>query len=275
MRFRPCIDLHDGVVKQIVGGSLVDGDPAALRTNFVAEKSPAWFAGLYRRDALHGGHVIKLGPGNDAAASAALAAWPGGLQVGGGIDADTAPLWLDRGASHVIVTSAVFSAGRIDWSRLQRLVTAVGRQRLVLDLSCRRRAENYWIVTDRWQKFTDEAISPATLDTLAQFCAEFLVHAADVEGQCAGVELDLVERLGRWSPIPTTYAGGIRDLADLKLIEDAGAGRLDATIGSALDLFGGSLPYQAVLAFIREEGRGRSAGTPADTPSPPPPGTTN
>jgi phosphoribosylformimino-5-aminoimidazole carboxamide ribotide isomerase len=249
MRFRPCIDLHDGVVKQLVGGTLIEGDPAALCTNFVAEKPPAWFAELYRRDGLTGGHVIRLGPGNDTAAGEALAAWPGGLQLGGGIDAANASYWLDQGASHVIVTSAVFSHGRIDWRRLQELVAAVGRQRLVLDLSCRRRGDEYWIVTDRWQKFTAEKISPPLLESLARCCDEFLVHAADVEGRCAGIELELVARLGQWSPLATTYAGGVRNLDDLRLLEVAGGGRLDATIGSALDIFGGTLSYREVVSF--------------------------
>ncbi len=251
MRFRPCIDLHDGVVKQIVGGTLNDTDPAALRTNFVAEQSPAWFAELYRSDNLTGGHIIKLGAGNDDAAASALAAWPGGMQLGGGIDIDNATLWITRGASHVIVTSAVFHQGKIDWQRLKQLVQAVGRRRLVLDLSCRRRDNDYYIVTDRWQKFTSETISPENLEALAAFCDEFLIHAADVEGRCAGIERELVEKLGRWSPLPTTYAGGIRNFDDLRLIEDAGGGRLDATIGSALDIFGGDLPYAAVVEFCR------------------------
>jgi phosphoribosylformimino-5-aminoimidazole carboxamide ribotide isomerase len=251
MRFRPCIDLHDGVVKQIVGGTLNDTDPAALHTNFVAEQSPAWFVDLYRSDNLTGGHIIKLGAGNDAAAASALAAWPGGMQLGGGIDVDNAALWLKRGASHVIVTSAVFRQGKIDWPRLKQLEQAVGRRRLVLDLSCRRRDNDYYIVTDRWQKFTSETISPANLEALAAFCDEFLIHAADVEGRCAGIEEELVEKLGRWSPLPTTYAGGIRNFDDLRLIEDAGGGRLDATIGSALDIFGGALPYGAVVEFCR------------------------
>jgi len=260
MRFRPCIDLHDGVVKQLVGGTLNDADPAALRTNFVAEKSPAWFADLYRSDNLTGGHIIKLGAGNDAAATSALAAWPGGMQLGGGIDLDNATLWLERGASHVIVTSAVFRHGKIDWQRLKQLVQTVGRRRLVLDLSCRRRDNDYYIVTERWQKFTSEIISPKNLQTLATFCDEFLIHAADVEGRCAGIEEELVEKLGRWSPLPTTYAGGIRNLDDLRLIEETGCGRLDATIGSALDIFGGELPYATVVDFCRTtagQGEGR------------------
>lgn len=251
MKFRPCIDLHNGKVKQIVGSTLDDDNPLALTTNFTAEKPSSWFAELYRADGLTGGHVIKLGPGNDEAAREALAAWPGGLQVGGGITAENAVQWLDWGASHVIVTSYVFTDGRVDRERLARLVRAVGRQRLVLDLSCRRRGNDYVIVTDRWQKFTDVLVCAAVLEDLARSCDEFLIHAADVEGKCSGIESELVRRLAQWSPLPATYAGGVRDLADLRLISDLGQGRLDVTVGSALDIFGGTtLGYREAVRFV-------------------------
>lgn len=240
MRFRPCIDLHNGKVKQIVGSSLNDESPDALKTNFTADKPSSWFAKLYRADNLTGGHIIKLGPGNDEAAKEALAAWPGGMQIGGGITAENASKWLDFGASHVIVTSYVFSDGKVDRQRLDKLVGAVGKNRLVLDLSCRRRGEEYFIVTDRWQRFTDVVISPEVLDDLAASCDEFLIHAADVEGKCSGIEVELVKKLAEWSPLPTTYAGGIRDIADMELIDRIGKGKMDATVGSALDIFGGS-----------------------------------
>jgi len=248
MRFRPCIDLHDGLVKQIVGSTLTDGGGGPA-TNFVADKSPAWFAATYRRDQLYGGHVIKLGPGNDEAAREALAAWPGGMQIGGGINTGNAKEWLDAGASHVIVTSSVFREGRIDFDRLNELTAAVGKKRLVLDLSCRKRGDEYVIVTDRWQKFTTTAITPETLAGLAGHCDEFLVHAADVEGKCAGIELPLVDLLAAACPIAVTYAGGIRDLADISLIASHGQGRVDFTVGSALDIFGGALPYQKLIQF--------------------------
>ncbi len=235
--FRPCIDLHEGKVKQIVGDSL---GKAGLRTNFVSEKSAAWFADLYRRDGLMGGHVIMLGPDNEDQARAALAAFPGGLQIGGGVNAQNARGWLEAGASHVIVTSWVFHEGRVDEQRLAELLKAVGRARLVLDLSCRRRGENYFVVTDRWQRFTELAIAPETLEALARNCAEFLVHAVDVEGLCRGIDRELVEKLGRWTPIPTTYAGGANSLSDLETVTQLGQGRVDLTIGSALDIFGGS-----------------------------------
>lgn len=252
MRFRPCIDLHQGQVKQIVGGTLNDECPDSLRTNFVARKPASWYAALYRADGLTGGHIIKLGSGNDEAALSALAAWPGGMQIGGGIDADNAGFWLDSGASHVIVTSHVFENGAVNRDRLARLVGRVGKERLVLDLSCRKRGDTYYIVTDRWQKFTDVAISAQVLDDLAGSCDEFLVHAADVEGRCSGMETELIALLGAYSPVPTTYAGGIRHLDDLSLLWELGRGRLDFTVGSALDIFGGTLmTYREAASFGR------------------------
>ena len=249
--FRPCIDLHEGKVKQIVGGTL-GTDPGSLRTNYVSDRSAAWYAGMYRRDGLAGGHVILLGPGNEAEARGALAAYPGGLQVGGGVHLENATGWLDAGASHVIVTSWVFRDGRIDWERLERLSQAVGKRRLVLDLSCRRRGEDYLVVTDRWQKFTEEALGAESLARLARWCDEFLIHAADVEGLCRGLDDELVARLGRWSPIPVTYAGGARSLADLEAVTRIGEGRVDLTIGSALDIFGGKgVRYEDAVAFNR------------------------
>jgi phosphoribosylformimino-5-aminoimidazole carboxamide ribotide isomerase len=250
--FRPCIDLHEGQVKQIVGGTLGD-DPAGLRTNFVSTRPAAWYAELYQRDGLWGGHVIMLGPGNERAAREALAAYPGGLQIGGGINLENARSWLEAGASHVIVTSWVFHEGRLDWARLRALAEAIGPQRLVLDLSCRRRGPDYFVVTDRWQKFTEVTISPETLGQLADWCAEFLVHAVDVEGLCRGVDLDLVEKLAQWTPRPATYAGGARSLADLEAVTRLGQGKIDLTIGSALDIFGGSLRYEDVVAFNRRQ----------------------
>jgi phosphoribosylformimino-5-aminoimidazole carboxamide ribotide isomerase len=251
--FRPCIDLHEGQVKQIVGGSLRD-DGRGLRTNFVAAHSSAWFAELYRRDELRGGHVIMLGPGNEVAAREALAAFPGGLQVGGGIHLDNAVAFLEAGASHVIVTSWVFHHGTVDYDRLRALVAAIGRQRLVLDLSCRRQARDYFVVTDRWQTLTRERIARPMLEHLAQYCDEFLVHAVDVEGLCQGIDEDLVSQLAEWTPVPTTYAGGAKSLADLERVTALSQNRVDLTIGSALDIFGGTgVPYAEAVAFNRRQ----------------------
>jgi phosphoribosylformimino-5-aminoimidazole carboxamide ribotide isomerase len=205
---------------------------------------------MYRQDKLTGGHIIMLGPGNDAAASEALAAWPGGMQLGGGITNANAALWLDRGASHIIVTSYVFHDGLLDLDRLRDLNRLVGKKRLVLDLSCRWRDDGYYVVTDRWQKFTQLRINAAVLDQLSAYCDEFLVHAVDVEGKCMGIDTRLVEVLAESIPVPTTYAGGISTLSDLERIRDAGQGRIDFTVGSALDIFGGSgLYYREVVAF--------------------------
>ena len=254
MQFRPCIDLHNGKVKQIVGSTLNDEDPDSLQINFTAEQSSAWFAALYRHDNLTGGHIIKLGPGNDEGATEALATWPGGMQIGGGITAENGKEWLDKGASHVIVTSYVFCDGVINHARLQKLVQAVGKENLVLDLSCRRKGDDYYIVTDRWQKFTDVIISPKIMDLFADLCDEFLIHAADVEGQCNGIEQELVRKLADWSPIPTTYAGGVKDIQDMELIRDLGRNRLHATVGSALDIFGGStMTYDEAVAFHQKQ----------------------
>lgn len=250
--FRPCIDLHEGKVKQIVGGTLSDA-PDQLRTNFVSNRPASWFAELYKRDGLKGGHVVMLGPGNEEAARSALRAFPGGMHVGGGINADNARGWLDAGASHVIVTSWVFRDGHMDSWRLGEMMKIVGKARLVLDLSCRHRAGSYFVVTDRWQKFTDLKISTETLRTLASSCAEFLVHAVDVEGLCRGIDKELVTMLGEWTPIPTTYAGGASSLADLEEVTRIGQGKVDLTIGSALDIFGGhGVRYEDVVAFNRK-----------------------
>jgi len=259
--FRPCIDLRDGKVTQIVGGTL-GGVPAAVRVNHISELPSRWFAELYQRDGLQGGHVIMLGPGNDAAAREALRAYPGGLQVGGGIHLDNARQWLEAGASHVIVTSWIFRDGRLEAERLRSLVAAIGRERLVLDLSCRRRGDDYVVVTDRWQKFTDMTITRETLDQLSASCAEFLIHAADLEGLCRGIDPVLVENLAQWAPIPTTYAGGARSLADLEEVTRRSQGRIDLTIGSALEIFGGTgVRYDEAVAFNQRQRAVGGAGS--------------
>jgi phosphoribosylformimino-5-aminoimidazole carboxamide ribotide isomerase len=239
-RFRPCIDLHQGMVKQIVGGSLRDEGPGP-RENFVSELPAGWFAEQFRADGLTGGHVIKLGPGNDAAARQALAAWPGGLQIGGGIGVENAAEWLAAGASHVIVTSALFdAAGKFLEETLRALVAEIGREHLVIDLSCRRTPGGWTVAMDRWQTLTELAVDHATLDRLVPFCDEFLIHAADVEGLCGGIDAELVALLGDWGKCPLTYAGGAATMADVLEVEQSGHGAVDVTVGSALDLFGGA-----------------------------------
>jgi phosphoribosylformimino-5-aminoimidazole carboxamide ribotide isomerase len=255
--FRPCIDLHQGKVKQIVGGTLSDSGEG-LRTNFVSEHDAAWFADLYRKDGLTGGHIIMLGSGNEPEALAALRAWPGGMQVGGGLDDSNIKPYLDAGASHVIVTSWLFPDSSLDMDRLARISSLAGKNRLVIDLSCRRRAgtggsgeengEGWYVATNRWQTVTGTRIEAPLLERLAEYCDEFLIHAADVEGKQQGMDWDLVALLARISPIPTTYAGGARDLSDLDRLHTAGSGRLDLSIGSALDIFGGKLVRYADCA---------------------------
>jgi phosphoribosylformimino-5-aminoimidazole carboxamide ribotide isomerase len=249
MKFRPCIDLHNGKVVQIVGGSLDEKQQANLQTNFTTDRSSADYACLYRDAGLRGGHVIALGKGNEDAALAALQAWPGGMQYGGGVTPDNAARYLDAGASHVIVTSYVFSGGRIDYDKLAALVAAVGRERLVLDLSCRKRDGHFHVVTDRWQTFTEERVDAALLQHLAASCDEFLVHGVDVEGLRQGIQEELIVLLGEHSPCPVTYAGGVHRLEDLDRVQQLGGGRVDLTIGSALDIFGGDVPFSAVLEW--------------------------
>ncbi|KAK3024774.1 hypothetical protein RJ639_044935 [Escallonia herrerae] len=308
VRFRPCIDIHkwflknvilekytppviDGKVKQIVGSTLLDSKEggSTLVTNFESDKSAAEYATLYKEDGLPGGHVIMLGadPLSTSAAIEALVAYPGGLHVGGGINSSNALTYIDKGASHVIVTSAskgicrqrtannmyqglhvnekranpvdkactiyVFNNGRMDLERLEELVDLVGKKRLVLDLSCRKKEGKYAIVTDRWQKFSDVYLDEKVLDFLSLYADEFLVHGVDVEGKKLGIDEELVELLGRHSPIPVTYAGGVTVMADLERIKVAGVGRVDATVGSALDIFGGNLAYKDVVAWHRQE----------------------
>lgn len=249
--FRPCIDLHEGRVKQIVGSSLTD-DPRALRTNFVSERPSSWFAEMFKRDGLRGGHIIMLGPGNETAAREALAAFPGGMQIGGGINLSNASDYLATGASHVIVTSWIFRDGRLDRERLRELVLAIGRERLVLDLSCRKRDGKYFVVMDRWQRFTDLEVNAASLGELSQSCAEFLIHAVAVEGLRLGMDMELIDKLAQWSPVPATYAGGANSLQDLEEVGRLGRGQIHLTIGSALDIFGGhGVRYADVVEFNR------------------------
>jgi len=253
MKFRPCIDIHNGSVKQIVGESLKDKGNQAV-DNFVSEFDAAFYARKYREDGLSGGHIILLNPKDSEyykedveQAGRALAAYPGGLQIGGGMDEQNAEFFLDMGASHIIVTSYVFRDGIIDIERLKRLSALVGKEHLVLDLSCRFVKDDYYIVTNRWQMVTEEKMNPDTLKRMSEYCDEFLIHAVDVEGKASGVEREVVERLGREWILPVTYAGGVHSMEDIEWIRSAGNGFVDFTVGSALDLFGGSIPYESLL----------------------------
>ncbi len=247
MQIRPCIDIHDGRVKQIVGGSL--NDTGAVE-NFVSERDAGYFAGIYREMGLPGGHVIMLNragtpeyASSRAMAMKAFAAYPGGMQAGGGIDPDNALSFLDAGASAVIVTSYVFRDGCIDMDRLKNMSRAVGRDKLVLDLSCRRKSggNDLFVVTDRWQKYTEVKLDKQLLCRLEEYASEYLIHATDVEGKAAGIDREAVSMLGSYYGIPVTYAGGVHEYEDIALIAELGCGRVNVTVGSALDLFGGKL----------------------------------
>lgn len=253
MRFRPCIDIHNGKVKQIVGGSLTDEQNRA-EENFVSQQDAAWFARKYKKDGLKGGHVILLNAAGSSyyaetkrQALEALYAYPGGLQVGGGVNNQNAMEYLNAGASHVIVTSYVFEGGKIRYDRLKALNQTIGREKLVLDLSCRRKKDGYYIVTDRWQNFTEEKITVRLFEELSESCDEFLVHGVDVEGKGQGMEIELLYILSEYRGIPVTYAGGVRSIEDLMQLNAIGEGRIDVTIGSALDMFGGILPYNKLI----------------------------
>lgn len=259
MEFRPCIDIHNGKVKQIVGGSLKDAGDFA-RENYVAEQDAAFFASLYRDEGLKGGHIILLNSAESEfyrqtreQALAALAAYPGGMQIGGGITAENAAEFLEAGASHVIVTSYVFRDGRIDYQRLEKMVKAAGEDRLVLDLSCRKTADGYRITTDRWQRMTEEKVDEMLLERLAGYCNEFLVHAVDVEGRGSGIEGELAGLLGQWGGKIITYAGGVHSYEDLYLLKKLGRNRMNVTVGSALDLFGGNLEWGRVLEICKRD----------------------
>ena len=233
MKFRPCIDIHNGQVKQIVGGSLQDfGDVAC--ENFVATQDAAFFAKLYQKHNLKGGHIILLN-GKDSSyyeatktqAMAALRAYPKGMQIGGGINDENAYEYLECGADKVIVTSYVFKDGKISYENLEKLVKAVGKENLVLDLSCRKKEDHYYIVTDRWQKYTDVVLDEKSLDYFSSYCNEFLIHAVDVEGKAAGIETQVAKLLGDWGKIPVTYAGGIHSFEDLEQLKALGKEKID------------------------------------------------
>ena len=253
MKFRPCIDIHNGKVKQIVGGSLKDAGNQA-QENFVSEQDAAFYASLYKEKGLKGGHIILLNSADSeyfqatkAQAMLALGAYPGGLQIGGGVNPDNAADYLAAGASHVIVTSYVFRDGHISWKNLEKMVDAVGKEHLVLDLSCRKKEDAYYVVTDRWQKFTDVTVTLDIMKELGSYCDEFLVHAVDVEGKARGVETELVSLLGEYKGNPVTYAGGVGSMKDIEDLRKYGKDRLDITVGSALDLFGGNISFSELI----------------------------
>lgn len=258
MEFRPCIDIHDGAVKQIVGSTLSDETGKAAE-NFVSDRRPEYFANLFREHGLTGGHVIILNkagtPEYEASKRAALAAaraWSDAFQIGGGMNPENAQSFLEGGAGAVIVTSYLFENGRFSNDRLQAMEEAVGPGHLVLDLSARKEADGqYHVVIDRWQTVTDFILTPDVLYELSSSCTEFLIHGTSVEGKKAGIDEGLVELLGKCSGKPITYAGGIGSLDDIERIRELGCGRVNFTVGSALDIYGGDLPFAEVVRVAK------------------------
>ncbi|TBL75695.1 phosphoribosylformimino-5-aminoimidazole carboxamide ribotide isomerase [Paenibacillus thalictri] len=250
MKFRPCIDIHNGKVKQIVGDTL-NSDKQDVVENFVSEYDSAYYAEMFQRDRLTGGHVIMLGGGNEEAAVQALRQYPGGLQLGGGITAENAAGYLEQGASHVIVTSYIFHDGELDMQRLRRIVSEIGKERLVIDLSCKEKDGSWYVVTNKWRNFTSFEVSRGNIRELEQYCDEYLIHAVDVEGKRTGINEPLARHIAESVTIPVTYAGGARSLSDLQLFHEATGGKLDITVGSALDIFGGDLSYKEVVGFCK------------------------
>jgi len=244
-KFRPCIDLHNGKVKQIVGSSLSQNE-SELKTNFISQKPAEWYAELYKRDGLKGGHIIMLGAGNEEAAARALKAYPNGMQIGGGINDENAEKYLEAGAAAVIVTSYIFPNGKFSFEKLKAISSKIGKEHLVVDLSC----YGMVVAINRWQTLTDFHITKENLEMISEYCCEFLVHAAGVEGKQQGMDLELIKFLGANSPIPATYAGGANSLKDFETCNELSKGRVDLTIGSALDIFGGNVPYEGCRKFV-------------------------
>jgi phosphoribosylformimino-5-aminoimidazole carboxamide ribotide isomerase len=244
-RFRPCIDLHNGKVKQIVGSSLSQNE-SELKTNFVSQKPAEWYAALYKKDGLRGGHIIMLGSGNEKAALKALKAYPNGMQIGGGINNENASKYIEAGASAVIATSYIFPDGKFSIEKLKAISKEIGEDKLVIDLSCYKNKGRWVVATNKWQTLTNFYITEENLETISEYCSEFLIHAAGVEGKQQGMDLELIEFLGEHSPLPTTYAGGANSLKDFKTCNRLSKGRIDLTIGSALDIFGGTVPYETI-----------------------------
>ncbi|MDQ0343953.1 phosphoribosylformimino-5-aminoimidazole carboxamide ribotide isomerase [Lederbergia wuyishanensis] len=252
LKFRPCIDIHQGKVKQIVGDTLrLDND--LVTENFVSEHGSAFYASMFKNDGLTGGHVIMLGDGNKDSAIQALNEYPEGLQIGGGITSDNANFYLENGASHVIVTSYIFENGELKKDRLNRIVETVGKDKLVIDLSCKKKNGKWFVVTNKWTQYSNLEVNSSTIRELEKYCDEFLIHAVDVEGKRSGIQEDLVEQLSKWVSIPTTYAGGVSSIKDLETFYQISNGNLDITIGSSLDIFGGDLSYREVVEFCRSK----------------------
>ena len=250
MKFRPCIDLHNGSVKQIVGGTLTDQNNP--KVNFFSDNSPSFFAKMFADYNLQGGHIIKLGANNDEAAKEAIKAWPKGLQIGGGITIDSAKEWLNLGASKVIITSCVFEKNNLNIKKLEKIVEEVGRENITLDLSCRKKEEKYFVVTNKWQTFTDLEVEKKSLQMLSEYCSEFLIHSVDLEGLMSGIDINLINII-KESPLQCVYAGGVHSFEDLDIIKEIGKDKIDVTIGSALDIYGGNLKFKEIINYFNQK----------------------
>jgi phosphoribosylformimino-5-aminoimidazole carboxamide ribotide isomerase len=250
LNFRPCIDIHQGKVKQIVGDTFNEKNQNVVE-NFVSQYDSAHYASVFKKDGLTGGHIIMLGDGNHDAAIQALKEYPQGLQIGGGITSENASLYLENGASHVIVTSYIFDNGELNMDRLNKIVSEIGKEKLVIDLSCKEKNGKWFVVTNKWTKFSNLEINESTINEIEKYCDEFLIHAVDVEGKRTGIQENLVQHLSKLVSIPTTYAGGVRSIKDLETFYQLSDGKLDITIGSSLDLFGGDLAYNEVVDFCK------------------------
>ncbi|MBT3539096.1 phosphoribosylformimino-5-aminoimidazole carboxamide ribotide isomerase [bacterium] len=247
MQFRPCIDILNGKVTQIVGETLATNSLVA--ENFVTNKNAAYFADLYKKNNLAGGHIIMLDKTEKTKSQTieALKTFPQDFQVGGNINSDNAQEFINAGASHIIVTSYIFKDNKLSPLRLQRLMSAVKKEKIVLDLSCRKKNNEYYVVTNRWQIFSNFKVTSKNLETLSNYCDEFLIHGVDSEGKLQGVEIDLLNILKDFTGIPITYAGGIRDMNDIEKIKQTGNGYINFSVGTALDIFGGELNYNKVI----------------------------
>lgn len=252
-RFRPCIDIHEGKIKQIVGSTLTNPSQKLIE-NFVTEKPASYFAKMYKDESLIGGHVIMLDNKEETLQQAreALQTYPKGLQVGGGINDATAAEWIEKGASHVILTNFLFDNDTLNIGHIEKVIQRVGREQIVLDLSCRKKNGNYYVVKDKWQRFTNLEVNKETIQKLENYCSEFLIHGVDAEGTQSGIEKELIAKLGSWVSIPTTYAGGVKKYSDIDLVRELGKGKIDLTIGSALNIFGGALEYKKVIELFKK-----------------------
>ncbi len=249
MNFRPCIDVFKGKVVQLIGTSLFGGEEKTIVKHFESEYSPAYYAELFKQDNLKGGHILSLGSGNNDVVIEALKAFNGGMKYGGSVTPENAHVYLDAGATHVIVNSYVFDNGEINLPNLKSLVKSIGKDKLVLDMSCRKKNGDYYIVTNLWEKFTNVILDQKSLQDISKYCDEIIVHGVDSEGRKQGLESDLVRILAQHTPIKTVYAGGISSIADLTMIKALGNEKIDPCIGTALSIYGGNLSYYEVLEW--------------------------